>query len=84
MSRAWGDVMSIARVEGLTPYDAAYLELADPVRRSFLRRAEVDFLALLAREGLLWRGFDETLRFADGLRATLARLSKMCHTSPAG
>ena len=31
MSRAWHDILSIARVEGLTTYDAAYLELA--VRR---------------------------------------------------
>ena len=28
MARAWHDILSIARVEGLTIYDAAYLELA--------------------------------------------------------
>lgn len=27
-ARAWQDILSIARVEGLTSYDAAYLELA--------------------------------------------------------
>lgn len=27
-AKAWGDIVSVARIEGLTTYDAAYLELA--------------------------------------------------------
>jgi len=51
MSRAWHDILSIARVEGLTTYDAAYLELASRLGTQLLTK-DRDLVAAAARRGV--------------------------------
>jgi predicted nucleic acid-binding protein len=50
-SRAWSGILAIARTEGLTTYDAAYLELA--VRRGLtLFTKDADLAAAARRRGI--------------------------------
>jgi predicted nucleic acid-binding protein len=51
MTRAWHDILSIARVEGLTTYDAAYLELAIRAGVPLLTK-DGDLLAAAKRRGV--------------------------------
>jgi predicted nucleic acid-binding protein len=50
-SRAWRDTLTVARAEGLTTYDAAYLELAIR-RRVPLLTKDRDLAAAAARRGV--------------------------------
>lgn len=49
--RAWHDILSIARVEGLTTYDAAYLELAIRLGVPLLTK-DSDLIAAARRRGV--------------------------------
>jgi predicted nucleic acid-binding protein len=51
MSHAWGDILSIARVEGLTTYDAAYLELAIRLGAPLFTK-DGDLIAAARRRGV--------------------------------
>jgi predicted nucleic acid-binding protein len=52
MLRAWHDILSIARIEGLTIYDASYLELA--IRRGVpLITKDGDLIAAAKRRGVM-------------------------------
>jgi len=52
MARAWHDILSIARVEGLTIYEASYLELAVRMGVPLLTK-DGDLVAAARRRGVM-------------------------------
>lgn len=52
MSRAWRDILGLARAEGLTTYDAAYLELAIRLNVPLLTK-DIDLIGAAKRRGVI-------------------------------